>query len=615
MNLGISFPDFIGKTKYKPSAARLRQNREEFYNSSMSFLSGSTLAWLVLFVSFFVLVFQSLRVQLFQGPYYRELSEQNRVRTKFIRAPRGTIYDRNGAPLVINIPGYLEKLPDCTNQKSCFRVLSRDEVLDKKAKGENIDNLEIDSLRSYVAPGAFAHVLGYTTEVTQEEIDEQKNVSDPYTPGDRIGRGGVEEQYETILRGTKGKELVEVDAMGEALRILGKEDAKPGQDITLSLDKKLQEVAYEAIKDKTGAVIVSNPKTGEILALVSSPSYDSNLFTLGEHYASSSASIQEILSDGIRMPLFDRAISGVYPPGSTFKIVVASAALESGAINEDTQVEDTGVVHLGAFSFSNWYFTEYGGKDGLVNIVKAIKRSNDIFFYKTAEATGLDKLREMGLKFGLSSKLGIDVPNEVSGLFPSDDWKRKTLGEQWYSGDTYHLGIGQGFLLTTPLQVNAWTSVIANGGTLYEPHLLKSQKSTPIKSESKVKSQNFLSEKTIDLIHEGMKEACDTGGTGWPLFQFKVKNENIKIDSENFFEVPQATISSSFKDYRKIPIACKTGTAETGNVNDKPHAWFTSYAPIADPQIVVTVLVEKGGQGSDVAAPIAKKIYEEWFGR
>jgi penicillin-binding protein 2 len=370
--------------------------------------------------------------------------------------------------------------------------------------------------------------------------------------------------------------------------------------------------AYRAMEEvERGALIVSDPKTGEILALVSKPSFDANLFTLGADYdsskqsASESAQTIETLFEDANQPLFNRVIGGTYPPGSTFKIITAAAGLETGEIDGETEFEDIGVIRIGAFSFPNWYFLQYGKTEGFVDIVKGLKRSNDIFFYKAAELVGLERLGQMARHFGLGEPLGINMEGEASGLFPSDEWKRQAIGEQWFLGDTYHLGIGQGYLLTTPLQVNFWTDVIANNGTLCEPTIVKSEK-------CKVKSEKFLSEETLRLIKEGMREACADGGTGWPLFKFKIQNARLKVDEKNFFTPEDANPDDGWVH---IPVACKTGTAEFGDPKDRTHAWFTAYAPMNDPELVVTVLVEAGGEGSNVAAPIAKKVFEEWFGR
>ncbi len=405
---------------------------------------------------------------------------------------------------------------------------------------------------------------------------------------------------------------MEVDSRGNEIRKLGQTDPIPGQDITLTLDKNLQEKAFDAMADvEKGAVVVS-ASNGEILAIISKPSFDPNIFTFGERYQPSSGSfyksVSELLLDSDNQPLINRAISGTYPPGSTFKLVVAAAGVENKIIDESFEVEDTGVLTVGVFSFGNWYYTNYGKKEGTLNVVKALKRSNDIFFYKLAEKIGVDGISSSALQFGLGSALGIDLSGEAKGLVPTPLWKEKTLGETWFLGDTYNYGIGQGYLLATPLQVNYWTQIIANSGVGYKPHLFKNEK-------SKIKNEKFLSEGTVDMVRKGMIESCSAGGVAWPLFEFRIKNSKLRIDGKNFSEAPQATISAALKDYRRISIACKTGTSEHGQKDTAPHAWITLFAPAYDPQIVVTVLAEESGEGSNVAAPIAKKILEEWFGR
>jgi penicillin-binding protein 2 len=220
-----------------------------------------------------------------------------------------------------------------------------------------------------------------------------------------------------------------------------------------------------------------------------------------------------------------------------------------------------------------------------------------------AEKIGVDKVSESARQFGLGKALGIDLNGEENGLVPTPEWKQETLKEPWYLGDTYHYGIGQGFLLTTPLQVNGWTQVIANDGNLYTPHLFKNQ-------NNKLKAKGLLDSISTNLIRQGMIEACSPTGVAWPLFDFKVKNPKLKIDGKDILEVP---LSSGSADMRQISIACKTGTAEHGGPNTLPHAWITLFAPAYNPQIVVTVLVEESGEGSNIAAPIAKKILENWF--
>ncbi|MEX2013195.1 MAG: penicillin-binding transpeptidase domain-containing protein, partial [Candidatus Levyibacteriota bacterium] len=552
-------------------------------------------------------------LQILEGSYYKNLADNNRTKTVVVHAPRGIIFDRNGKPLVFNVPGFRESSPAGGGK---VNLLTQEEALPFLAqKGSS---LEIDSLRQYPYKDAFAHVLGYVGQISEEELKQDKYLD--YSGGDIIGKSGIEQRLEQTLKGIDGKKLVEVDSVGKEIRQLGEADPVSGRDIQLTLDVDLQKATYEAMKEvEKGAAIVSTPK-GEILALFSAPSFDPNLFTMGGEYETATDSayrdISSILLDGENQPLLNRSISGTYPPGSTFKLVVAAAGLENNIIDENYRVLDTGVLNLGAFSFSNWYFTQYGGTDGDVDVVEGIKRSNDIFFYKLAEKIGVNKISEMAAKFGVGKALGLDLDGEKSGILPTTSWKEEAIGEQWYLGDTYHYGIGQGYLLTTPLQVNAWTQVIANEGVLYEPHLLKSQSFDKAQDKkSKVKSQKFLSEKTVSLIRQGMIESCMEGGVGWPLFDFKVNNPGLAIDRKNFMEVPEASVSGNLKDWRKVSIACKTGTSEHERVGEKPHAWMTLYAPAYKPEIIVTILAETAGQGSDIAGPVSKKILEAYFSR
>ncbi|EKD64908.1 MAG: Peptidoglycan glycosyltransferase [uncultured bacterium] len=547
--------------------------------------------------SLIILIFRLLYLQIVEGSYYRSLSDENRTRTSTIYASRGVIFDRNGKALVFNVPGFRE----IVNGKT--RVLDNTEALSLIAAGK--ENLEIDSLRSYPYKDVFAHVLGYIGQISEEEL-KKKEFSD-YNMGDLIGKAGIEQRYDSLLKGIDGKVLTEVDSVGKTVRKLGQTDPVPGENITLTLDANLQGAVYLAMKDVEKGVAIVTTSDGEILSILSKPSFDPNLFTLGDNYKTASDSayrdVYEILLDSDSEPLLNRATQGLYPPGSTFKLVVAASALENGIIDENFKVEDTGILIVGEFSFANWYFTQYGGKDGQVDLVKGISRSNDIFFYKIAERVGVEKISSMAEKFGLGKPTGIDLEGEQKGLVPSPSWKEKVIGEKWYLGDTYHYGIGQGFLLTTPLQVNVWTQVIANGGSLYQQHLLRS-------SKLEVKTKKFLDDKTVNLIRQGMIESCAPGGVAWPLFEFRIKNSELRIDGDNFKGVPEASGSA---DVRQVSIACKTGTAETGGEDTMPHSWITLFAPAYDPEIVVTVLAENSGEGSNVAAPIAKEILEYYF--
>ena len=380
--------------------------------------------------------------------------------------------------------------------------------------------------------------------------------------GDLVGRTGIEETYDERLRGIDGGEIFEVNTLGERIREVGQIKPIPGRDIHLSLDAELSKVAFAALEGRPGAVVASEVKTGQVLVLVSSPSFNPEKLE------------PEILTDEEK-PLFNRAISGIYPPGSVFKIVTASAGVEEDKVDEKTTYEDKGLIQVGEYVYKNWYFSQYGKTEGVIDLVQAIKRSTDTFFYKVGEWVGANKLSDWAKAFGFGRLTGIDISAEAEGLVPSPKWKEKIIGERWFLGNTYHFAIGQADLLTTPLQVNMMTSVIANKGKLCQPFV--QQQNSPVCQDLKLKAE------TLRLVREGMKEACSTDGTAFPFFDFQPST------------------------------ACKTGTAEFGDAEGRTHAWLTAFAPTNNPEIVVTALVEAGGEGSYVAAPIVKKVIEAWF--
>ena len=573
------------------------------------------------------------------------LADGNRTRELIRHAPRGILYDRTGKPLVGNTPRY-RRITPCEGkaQKDCDTSLSKQDGEALKVQGlPSGQFLEVDYSRDYLFGNSLSHVIGFTGELSQKELSDQYYVLRGYRRGDRVGRMGAEAVYEEKLRGRDGRELVEVDSSGKIIRTLGVDREIPGEDVTLSFDISLSRVVEEAFpKEFSGAIVVTKPATGEILAMYSNPSFSSQAFSDGLTQDSYNALINDP-----RRPLFNRAIGGVYPPGSTFKIVTSISVLEEAAMKPETTVEDVGVITIGKATFPNWYFIQYGKTEGSVDVVKAIARSNDIYFYKAGEALGITKLAKWARTMGLGQTLGIEVPGEASGLMPDPAWKesyftspldRDARNNLWYLGDTYHVAIGQGYLLTTPLQVNFWTNLIANDGKLCKPTILKATRDkkpfgkTQSRQETSCKDLG-IKKKTIEIIGEGMKRACETGGTGWPLFEFKVQSSKFKVQ-----ELSNASASAYPVIYAKVPVACKTGTAEYGDPQNKTHAWFTVFAPVTntafggvgtgqapdsgskniltgEPEISVTVLVEAGGEGSSDAAPIAKKILEEWFSR
>lgn len=524
--------------------------------------------YLFLMVLIFICLTLILIIRLFQltivkGSYYRRLAENNRLREFTIEPERGKIIDRKGFVIVKNQPANIEtKIEEILKNKN--RIISK---------------------RDYQNGIYLSHLLGYLQEADENDLNNDQCYL-KLKPIDKVGKKGIEKLFDCQLRGIPGKKIIEVDALGNYLETIKVIPPIPGKTIQMSIDLNLQKKAYQLLEDKKGAIIVSNPKTGEILTLVSSPLFDPQDF-----FDNNLDKINQYLNDKNK-PLFNRALEGIYPPGSLFKLITATASLEEKVIDEKTEFEDKGTIKAGPLTFGNWYFLQYGKTDGMVNIIKAIKRSNDIFFYLIGDKLGVEKIKKWAEIFSLGEKTNIGLTEET-GLIPSKFWKEKVLKENWYTGDSYNLSIGQGYLLTTPIQNLIVTNIFANNGFRCQPKLTKKQPG------EKILCQKLpISKKTIDIVKEGMRQACDIGGTGWPFFDFKVKS------LENNQEI-----------LKKINVGCKTGTAESQSKESLPHAWFTAFAPYEDPEISIVVLVENGGQGSDIAGPIAKDILKEYFER
>lgn len=553
----------------------------------------SWLSWFfrgLLLLGFLILVARLVDLQVIRGDYFRTLAEGNRVRRVPIVAPRGEIRARGGEVLVGNKE--VQKRVVFDTEEGYTKTLD--------IEGAPAEDLVTEYTRDYRIGYEFAHVSGYLGQVSEGEAGKVKAecLDKGPRPIDALtGRGGLEQSYECELAGINGEELVEVDSLGNRVRTLGSLDPIPGSDLLTTIDYDLQRHIAQILRGEKefsrgdvpegelkAAVVVTDTK-GEILALYSSPSYNPNAFV----HEGRQEEVEEILSDE-RLPLFNRAIGGAFHPGSVFKPVVAVAALEEGAIDEDYTYEDTGSIVLntdyGTFSYSNWLLTMRGGTEGVIDLPRAIARSTDTFFYKIGELTGIDALAEWAEKFGFGLPTGIDIPGEISGLVPNPEWKRLAKAERWFLGNTYHFSIGQGDNAFTPLQVNTAIAAIASRGQLCKPHLAGESECIDLD----------IDDHTFDLVWEGMIGACDPGGTAF-----------------TFFEVNNPESSR----YIGKPVACKTGTAETGK--DTTHAWLTFFGPISKddmkvPEIVVTVLVEEGGEGSNIAGPVARSIYDHWFG-
>ncbi|KKQ53958.1 MAG: Peptidoglycan glycosyltransferase [Parcubacteria group bacterium GW2011_GWA2_38_13] len=446
--------------------------------------------------------------------------------------------------------------------------------------------LTIESQREYLIPKSISlsHILGYLGKINNEDIKKNNN----YDGTDSVGKIGLEYEYESFLMGSKGREQIEVDAIGKEIKKIADIQPIAGNNLILTIDSdiqsKLEELlskALEKTKKTKGVAIAMDPMNGEILALVSLPGFDNNIFSKGI----SQEELQKILSDESR-PLYNRSIYGLYPSGSTIKPVIAAAALQEGVITQWTQINSVGGIRI-----NQWYFPDWKiGGHGLTNIKKALAESVNSFFYyigggyEQFEGLGLDKLLSNFRLAGIGSQTGIDLPGESEGLIPTKEWKEEVKKESWYIGDTYHLSIGQGDLLVTPLQVANWTSMISNGGILYQPRLvlkiIDNNNKIIKKIEPAVLQKNAFSEENLDIVKQGLRDTIVYGS------------------ARSLSDLP-------------IKVAGKTGSAEWSS--KKPtHAWFTSFAPYPDPKIVVTILIEEGGEGSSVAAPVAKEFYLWW---
>lgn len=579
------------------------------------------------FIALLILFGRTAYIQAFKGDYYHQQAEGNRIRLKYLKSPRGIIYGRNFEPLVKNIPSfslYLSPVDLPHEEEARNQVLAEvakitdlnlDEIKEKLDESspyyfqqitikEDIDyldalrleieserlpgvNLETVTKRQYLSEASsLSHLLGYEGKITEEELANHPD----YFIDDRLGKTGLEYSYEDVLRGQYGREEIEVDALGKKKKLLAQEAEQPGHSLVLTIDPELQNEAEKVLKQvlaanhkERGSVIAMDPNTGEILAMVSWPAFDNNLFSQGikpEDY-------QKYLSDTNR-PLFNRSITGEYPSGSTFKPIVAAAALEEGIINAHTSFYSVGGIQIDKWFFPDWK----AGGHGWTDVIKALAESVNTFFYYIGggdndkmDYLGVNKIVEYAKKFGLSTETGIDLPGERPGFLPTMKWKEVTKGEPWYIGDTYHLAIGQGDILVTPLQVASYTATFANGGTYYQPYLVKeiidADGKTVQDIQPKVLNSDFIDPQNIAIVNQGLRRAVTDGSA-------------------------RALSDLPFK------VAGKTGTAEW-NSQKSPHAWFTGFAPYDNPEISITVLVEEGGEGSAVALPVAKEILRWWF--
>jgi len=520
----------------------------------------------------FILLFARLvHVQLIDGQKYLNRAESNRFYSKPILADRGVFLDRYSDPLMWNEKKYYQ-VAQPTALFENLTPITRDQALQLMASDSA--RVQTDNERQYRYPLSTAHVLGYVGKVTAEDL--QKNSS--LLVNEQVGKTGLEQVYDQQLRGQSGETIFEVNAMGQKLRQVSETPATAGQDMNTTLDPYLSEVAYSALGDKKGAVVITDAQTGEVLAMTSSPAFDLNL--LSQNFADKDEeqarkdAVQALFADPNNV-FFNRATAGAYPPGSVFKLMTAMSGLEGGQVNASTQVVDAGKITVGTTDFRNWFYRQYGRVEGSLGIVRALTRSNDIFFYKVAEWTGPDAIAAMARTFGFGAATGVGLPGETKGLVPDPEWKIRTKNEKWFLGDTYHYGIGQGDILTSPAQIAQMTQALANHGSLCQLSLVRVSGASG--GDERHCRDVGVKPENLNLVLEGMMGACMPGGTAFPFFPYDA--QQVKTADPVDTNIDNGA------------MVCKTGTAEFGAANDKgfrkTHALFTSIVGITPADLVV----------------------------
>ncbi len=563
-------------------------------------------------------------LQVLESDRYKTLAEENRISTRLLAPPRGLIFDRFGQPMAQNnqnfrvlviseqTEGNLNATLDALNKilpltdgeiqrirKDVRRSrdftpvtirenLTWEQMAAIQLNAPDLPGIIIDEglSRFYPFKESAAHAVGYVGAVSEEEIASGNPLLK--LPGFRVGKSGIELEYNTELCGKEGAQRVEVNAVGRVIREIERDEGIPGTTLPLTIDMRLQKIAYEKMKNESGAAVLLDIYTGEVLALVSTPSFDPNKFNRGL-----SGEEWEEISTNERNPLLNKALGGLYSPGSTFKMVVALAALEAGVIRPDTKIFCGGHIMMGSHRFHCWK----AGGHGNVDLKEALMHSCDIYFYEVARRTGIDKISAMAKRFGFGMPTGINLPGEKSGLMPTRRWKELILGEQWLQGDTYNTGIGQGYVLTTPIQLAVMAAILANDGYKIKPTILVPEN----RDTSVCPGENLnLSKTHLQLMREGMFNVVNAAkGTA--------KTARVNVDGKL--------------------IAGKTGTTQVKRISmkereeglrsqdelpweDRNHALFVSFGPTDNPRYALAVVIEHGGGGSSTAAPIARAIME-----
>jgi penicillin-binding protein 2 len=563
---------------------------------------------------FFGVFLKLFYLQILNYPYYRGLSDNNSLRLITARAPRGIITDRNGEILATNEPSYslyvvpadlkantnslvrlsqildeplssLELMVESRKKRRRFEPIRLQTHLDEKMIAEIEENrvrlpgvyVQLEPERFYPHGELASHILGYIGEISEEDLTRLRE--NGYSVGAVVGKNGTERVYDQVLRGEDGGVQIEVDASGIQRRTLAYKKPIQGQTLQLSIDWKIQELAEKLMADQIGSVVVTNPQTGEILALVSHPNFDPNEFVSGISFKD----WNKLLKDK-NHPLEDRAIQGQYPPGSIFKLVTTLGALEDGVIDFNKVFLCRGIFWFKTWPYRCWRTSGHGW----VNLERAIIESCDIFFYQLGLLVKIDKIYSVAKEMGLGSKTQVDLDHELSGLVPNPQWKEATQHQPWFPGNTIQMSIGQGYLLTTPLQMLDVTAGLAMNGKIFKPHLLyrivdQNTGRTVFEKQPEVLHESSVDKKYLDFIKATMEKVINSEfGTG--------KKARI----------------------RGVRVAGKTGTSE--NPHGDNHAWFTAFAPAEDPKVAIIVMVENGGEGGIVSAPIAKRVMEQTLG-
>jgi len=606
-------------------------NRSYFKDKEPVEFKGRVFAAMVLVgACFFLLAARLWYLQVFEHSYFLEMSMNNATRLIKAPAPRGVVYDRVGVKIAENRPGFdlyivPEDVKDWPKTKEMLLKLIQideediNETLEKSKKRPPFQAvklkedlsweetvrfesfkfelpglmLDVSPKRSYVFGEATAHLLGYLGEISEKELKERED-EERYSSGDLIGKYGLEKYFEKDLRGIDGGKEIEVDALGRKIRMVNWIPPYPGNNMKLSIDIKSQVAAWAALGDKVGAVVAMEPKTGRVLAMVSTPGFDPNTLSTRITREEWRAIIENPLN-----VLNNRAIQGQYPPASTYKPIHAAAALEEGVITPETRIYSGPSFWFAGRAYRDWKEEGHGS----INVHRAIVESSDTFFYQVGLKLGIDRLAGYTKRFGFGEKTGIPLHNEKSGLVPSSEWKRKVYKVKWYEGETISVSVGQGYMLTTPLQLLNAYAAIANGGTLWRP-ILVDEITTPdgkliLRSAPEKRGELGISEKTMAHIRDGLRGVThEEGGTA----RFLSRTTDLKI-------------------------AGKTGTAQvarlikrTKNIESiaykyRDHAWFAGFAPYDDPQIAVVVIVEHGGFGASAAAPVAREVFKAYLGK